>query len=301
LSFASRLPLPQIGALCLLGLTLVAIISAHGEVGFRGPVLILLGLVLSGSSVLSVVSFFTVPFHNDYSGLPTCYTFANNEGVDFPVHSKSGRAGFLFQTKYSVIGTNTVGSELGGTKYAELSLPGSVHGDEQRPPFLLGHLPRLALRLWKMGTGDLENIRSGLALVDFLSAVVRDGGNAIRVFFPDTDEKVIEALVQTSGKRKNEVRGFYQQYQVTSRAADHQWWKRSYDNVAALPSLGENKQGNSPPRNCSVIIPAKLFGYHLDTIMITGMLGILLLRILFSDPRKVPAVSSPAKSQKKNN
>jgi hypothetical protein len=300
-NIANRFPVTEIGALLILGLTFFAIVNAHREVGFRGPILILLGLVLSGSSVLSIISFSTVPFKNDYSSLPTCYSFSASEGIEFPVHSKSGRAGFLFQTKYSVIGTNTVGSELGGTKYAELSLPGSVHADEQRPPFLLGHLPRLALRLWKMGTGDLENVRSGLGLVDFLSGIVRDGGNAIRVFFPDTDDKVMDALIDTSGKRKNEIRGFYQQYQVTSRAADHQWWKRSYDNVAALPSLSENKQDNLPPKNCSIIIPAKLFGYHLDTILITGMLGILILKILFTDPRKMSSVSPPAKSQKKNN
>jgi len=301
-NLSTMLPLAEIGAVALITLSLFAIVSAHRETGFKGPILIVFGLIFLGSSFLSVMTFNAVSFVNDYSSLPTCYSFHKSEGIDFPVHSKSGRAGFLFQTKYSVIGTNTVGSDLGGTKYAELSLPGSVHADEQRPPFLLGHLPRLALRLWKMGTGDLDNIRSGLELVDFLSAIVREGGNAIRVFFPDTDEKVLDALVAVKGNKKNEIRGFYQQYQVTSRAADHQWWKRSYDNVAALPSLNENKPKNIPPKDCSIIIPQKLFGFHLDTILITGMLGVLLLRILLSNPKKSASVStSPSKSAKKNN
>ena len=302
-NLTGRYPVADIGAVVLVLATLFAVVSAHKESGLKGPILVLLGLILAGSSFLSVLTFSAVPFTNDYSSLPTCYSFHQSAGIDFPVHSKSGRAGFLFQTKYSVIGTNTVGSDLGGTKYAELSLPGSVHADEQRPPFLLGHLPRLALRLWKTGTGDLNNIRSGLELVDFLSGIVREGGNAMRVFFPDTDDKVLEALGAVKGNKKNEIRGFYQQYQVTSRAADHQWWKRSYDNVAALPSLGEGKVKNLPPKDCSAIVPQKLFGFHSDLILITGFLGVLLLKILLSNPKKSSAgsSSSPSKSHKKTN
>ena len=295
-------------SILLIVLTLRSCLASYKESGPKGPLIILAGIVVSGSSFLSMISFSWIPFKNDYSSLPTCYSFSRPDGIEFPVHSKTGRAVFLFQTKYSVIGTNTVGSDLGGTKYAELALPGSVHADEQRPPFLLGHLPRLSLRLWKMGTGDLENIRSGLELVDFLSAIVRDGSNAIRVFFPDADDNVVNSLissVQKTNKKKNDIRGFYQQYQVTSRAADHQWWKRNYENVAALPALSESKPKNLPPSDCSILVPPKILGYHLDTILITGIIGLLVLRILFINPKKSSATmttSPQSKSgQKKTN
>jgi hypothetical protein len=280
----SMIPLALVGPAVTGTIVSFGVISCLRESGtkFILPITVLLGgLAMNGSTFTHILTNGWVPFENDYSGLPTCYTFNQLEG--FPVHSGSGRASFLFQTKYSVIGTNTVGSNLGGTRYAELSIPGSVHADEQRPPFLIGHLPRLALKLWKTGTGNLDDIKTGLELIETLSNVIRNGGRALEVFFPDTDPKIIEAL-SSSGKKKNDVRAFYQSYGVTSRAADHQWWKRDYENVSALPDYPGVSARINP--KCSPVIPAKLLGYNLDMILITGMLGLVLLRILLSNPKR---------------
>ena len=253
----------------------VYVIRNIGKSKFKHGILVAALLVLSRTEFVSLLSFSQIGPLVDYSSLPTCYTFhANSEG--FPVHSKRGRAGFLFQTKYTQLGTNTIGSDLGGTKYAELSVPGSVHADEQRPPFLLGHLPRLALTIWKMGTSNEKNIQEGLILMDRLANIVREGGDGMKVFFANTPDFIIAAHI---GKT-NQIQGFYQDFTVTSRAADHQWWKRSYDNVSALPS--SHMSLPAVRTRCSIVVPPKVFDVPLELILIMIVLGVVCAKLLFS-------------------
>jgi len=279
-----------LGMLLFIGLMTAVKESAKlGDTKIILPVVVILGgVIYNGSAFSSVLTGGLFEFQNDYSGLPTCYTFSASEG-NFPTHSSEGRAAFLFQTKYSVIGTNTVGSNLGGTRYAELSVPGSVHADEHRPPFLLGHLPRIALTLWRTGTGNIENIKHGLGIMQSLSDVIRNGGKGIEVFFPDADDKVVTAL---ESSKKNEVRSFYQSYGVTNRAADHQWWKRNYDDVSALPELSGSVKIDT---NCTPILPSKILGYNLEMILITGLLGMIVLRILLTRPNKAANMTKKSK------
>jgi hypothetical protein len=238
-------------------------------------VVLLCGIAFAGDSYLSAMTAGYIAYDNDYSGLPTCYTFASGAS-EFPLHSRGGRSAFLFQTKYSEVGTNTVGSKLGGTRYAEMSVRGSVHGDEERPPFLIGYLPRLSLILWRMGTGNLKNVQAGMSLVNHLEAVVASGSPGISSFFPDASDTVKLALL---GK-ENPIQAFYRMYEVTHRAADHQWWKRSNEHVAALPT---DKRRADELSECQVYIPTKLpGGLHLETVLIMGVVAMLIMRILFT-------------------
>ena len=256
--------------------------------GPKHMLFMVIALAVSQCEWVTLMSLGRLKFSPDYSTLPTCYTFKSD--LDFPVHSNAGRAAFLFQTKYSQLGTNTIGSDLGGTKYAELSIPGSVHADEQRPPFLLGHFPRLALKLWKMGTGNQESINEGLVLIERLSQAVRDGSDAVHVLFPNTPQYILSAHV---GKT-NQIQSFYQDYTVTSRAADHQWWKRSYDKVSALPFAGVSAQAPIRVR-CSVIVPPKIMDVSLELILLMGTLGALLVKLLFSSSKAVTEISKKQK------
>ena len=183
------------------------------------------------------------------------------------------------------MGTNTVGSNLGGTRYAELSIPGSVHGDETRPPFLLGHLPRLALKVWAIGTGQPNHVSEGLNILHHLEAIIERGSEAMRVIFTSADDGTIAALI--GGNKKNQVQSFYQAYEVTSRAADHQWWRRNYQAVLALPT---NRLEVTDPvaDKCTPVIPVKIAGTTLDMILPSAVLGALVLRLLFSSDKKKP-------------
>ena len=264
-------------SLCLWGMTLLGITTLFRT--RRGCLIVgCLGLLLSKSEWLSLLTFGRVQFNQDYTSLPTCYTFTPAD--NFPGHTRDGRAGFLFQTRYSQVGTNTIGNDLGGTKYAELSVPGLVHGDEQRPPFLLGHFPRMALKIWLMGTGRKVDIQEGLALMDKLAHNVRQGSDAIRVFFPDTDDSVLSAHIG----RSNQIQSFYQQYRLTNRAADHQWWKRSYDKVSALPASDHFTESVDKLR-CTTVVPVKVFNVSLELFLILSALGTVAAKLLLSSGR----------------
>ena len=277
----STIPMSGAGAFVaawvVTGYCLARVLKESG--GRKSAFVVLVCLALPYSALTGVLTMKTVAYDQDFSTLPTCYTFPSTAG-SFPVHSRHGRAVFLFQTKYSQVGTNTVGNNLGGVKYAELSLPGSVHGDETRPPFLLGHLPRLALKLWRMGTGRPKDVGEGLALAAQLERIVGEGSEGIRVMFPGTHQVVLDSLV-TRGVKKNQIQSFYQVYQVTHRAADHQWWNRSGERAAALPTNAV-PEGPAPKRECSVIVPPMVKGVSIDLILLTLVAAALVGRLLFS-------------------
>jgi hypothetical protein len=233
--------------------------------------------------LISGISFGSIRHNEDYSSFPTCFTFGDSFSSSRPVHSYEGRAVYLFQTKFSQIGTNTVGNNLGGTRYAELSIAGSVHGDEVRPPFLVGHFPRLALKLWRMGTGDAKDVQDGLELVRSLEQVIESGSPAIRVFFSHTDESVLNALI---GTKKNQVQGFAQLYSVTRRAADHQWWKRDFGKAVALPTRDSSSTNFFGNRVCHITVPGKIAEIPIELILTTTVIGMLLLRIFFAGERR---------------
>jgi len=240
----------------------------------KAAAILLFGLWFCGRSYLSLLSLGSISYEEDFSGLPTCATFAENKDLG---HSRAGRSVYLFQTKFTQVGTNTVGRNLGGTRYAELSVPGSVHGDETRPPFLMGHFPRIALKLWRIGTGNPADVVEGIQLSRHLEKVIETGSEAMRVFFSSADDTVLASMIGSH----NQVQAFAQRYEVTNRAADHQWWKRSQEHVAALPT----KNMASPYSlvgECTVVIPPKLFGVPIETILLTGIAASLVLRILFS-------------------
>jgi hypothetical protein len=261
--------------------------------------LVILGIVTSGQAFISSVTLNTVPFQEDYSMLPVGYTFAESFSTSRPQHSGDGRSVYLLQTKFTQIGTNTVGDNLGGTRYAELSLPGSVHGDETRPPFLVGHFPRLATRLWRIGTGKKTDVDEGLRLMATLEKIVESGSNAIRVMFSNADESVLSALI---GKvRKNQVQGFVQMYSVTHRAADHQWWKRDFEKAVALPTKEYRASTKPiPSLQCTPIIPGKILEVPMELILTTSVVGAMLVAILFlSQKPQKRSQSSTAVDQKK--
>jgi hypothetical protein len=243
------------------------------------------GVLLSRTEFVSIITGGFLPAHEDFSALPTCFTFEGGS------HNKSARSVFLLQTKYSVIGTNTVGSNLGGSRYAELSVPGSVHGDEARPAFLLGHVPRLALKLWGIGTGRQDKVADGLRLMKRLETMVEKGSDGIKVMFSGADDSVLSALVGKS----NQVQSFVQSYQVTERVADHQWWKRNYQGVAALPT--NTVPSAAVPVRCSPIVPAKLFGMGLDMILPSAVLGLVVLKLLFGSGGRSKSRSQKDKSR----
>ena len=249
-----------------------ALLRASGGVASRG--FILLVSFLTSSVYRESVTAGMLPHADDFSGVPSCFVFPVG-GLGKAVHSNDSRAGYLIQTKYAVMGTNTVGSDLGGTRYAELSLSGSVHGDETRPPFLLGHLPRHALKVWRIGTGTPHDVESGLRLLRTLERMVETGSNAVRVFFPGTADFVLDAIV---GK-KNQVQAFYQPYKVTSRVADHQWWKRNYDDVAALPT--KDVVPYPVVRECDILVPQKVFGMTIDLILLSSIVCGAIVKLLF--------------------
>lgn len=266
-----------IGAGVLTLLFAIAVRHSFHERSRAGVVLMLVGLALSRSAYLHILTKGVIGFENDYSALPTCFSFKFNLQTEFPNHSNAGRAVFLFQTKYSELGTNTVGANLGGTRYAELAPRGSVHGDEERPPFLMGHFPRISYELWLMGTSDFNNLHRGLAVVKHLETLVESGSPGIALFFPDTNPAVLQSLIHNH--RSNPIQAFYQLYEVTHRAADHQWWKRSNEAVAALPPVNRDVSGLA---QCQYYIPAKVFGLHLDALIIMTVIGLLVAKILLT-------------------
>ena len=283
----------------------------HGIIHYLGPVVCIILMVASivkvrnsrigliailactflfRSPFSSYLTFGNLPYVEDFSGPPTCFVFSPG-ALGQTVHSATSRAGFLLQTKYSVMGTNTVGNNLGGTRYAELSVPGSVHGDETRPPFLLGHLPRLALKLWRIGTGRSRDVEEGLKLLRWLEQCIEMGSTSLRVFFTNADDGLLDAL--TANNKGNQVQSFYQPYQVTSRAADHQWWKRSYDNVGALPT--KDIAVRAPSKVCKIYLPGKIMGVQLELILLSSVLCALILRLLFSSGKT--SIDSKKKSR----
>lgn len=246
----------------------------------RNPKVLLvvgLGMWFSGKSMLSLLSVGHIAHVDDFSGLPGCFTFTTGS-MGKAAHTKDGRAGFLLQTRFSQMGTNTVGSDLGGTRYAELAVPGSVHGDEVRPAFLLGHLPRLALKLWRIGTGREYDVREGLLVLRRLERAIEEGSEALHVLF--NDEFTTSALV---GK-KNQVQAFYQMYQVTHRMADHLWWKRNYDQVAALPTK-EIAVVAPIAQKCAWMVPPRIMGVGTDLILTTMILLVVVGKLLFTSER----------------
>ena len=246
----------------------------------RHLALTLAGLGLSSPAFTSVLTFGALDHVEDFTSLPVCYTFGETFSTANPRHSKDGRAAFLFQTKFTQIGSNTVGSNLGGTQYAELSVAGSIHADEARPPFLVGHLPRLAMKLWRMGTGRDIDVTEGLALMVRLERVIESGSEAIRVMFPHTDESVLRALI---GKGKsNQVQAFAQLYSVTRRAADHQWWKRDFEKAIALPTKQFHDLSQPLRIECSTIMPQKVFDVPIELVLTTLVVGLVVVRILLS-------------------
>lgn len=268
-------PKLQVSVASLVGIAAVVLCTLLTVYRLRrsyiGLMLALAGVVLSQTEFASIISGGFLRTQEDFSALPTCFTFEGG------AHNKDSRSVFLIQTKYSVMGTNTVGSNLGGSRYAELSVPGSVHGDEVRPPFLLGHLPRLALKLWGIGTGQAGRVGEGLALMRKLETMVEKGSDGLRVMFSGTDDSVLNALIGAG--KSNQVQSFAQSYQVTERVADHQWWKRNYQGVAALPT---NKMPTPEvPLRCSPVLPVKIFGTGLDMILPSIVLAAVVLRLLF--------------------
>jgi hypothetical protein len=237
-------------------------------------VLSVFGIVFSGTEFSSLISGGYLRGLEDFSAFPTCFTFPNG------AHTDDARTVFLLQTKYSVLGTNTMGSNLGGTRYAELSVPGSVHGDEVRPPFLMGHVPRIALKLWRIGTGAPHEVTEGLSIMRKLEKMVESGSECMRVFFSNADEQLIEALIASKG---NQVQSFAQTFKVTNRVADHQWWKRDYQGVSALPT--GNLSGGSLPKSCSIVIPIKVLGSPIELILPSVIIGFLLVRLLLSSEK----------------
>lgn len=253
----------------------------------KAALLILIGIWFAGRNFASLVSLGAFKHVEDYSGLPTCYTFANNDDIG---HSREGRSVYLFQTRFTQIGTNTVGRDLGGTRYAELSVPGSVHGDEVRPPFLMGHFPRVALKLWKIGTGHPVDVVEGIQLCRHLEKVVEAGSSAVRVFFSTADDSILSSMEG----RKNQVQSFAQRYEVTNRVADHQWWKRSHEHVVALPT----KHVASPytlVQECAVIVPPKVFGVPMETVLLLGIVAAFVLRILFTSGKAEAEINNKKK------
>ena len=254
----------------------------------KALLILIVGAWLSGGDYVSLATIGFVKHTEDFSGLPTCYTFVENSDIG---HTRDGRSVYLFQTRFKQTGTNTVGRNLGGSRYAELSFPGSVHGDEVRPPFLMGHFPRLALKLWRIGTGRPADVVEGIQLCSHLEKVIATGSPAMRVFFSSVEDSVLSSMVGS----QNQVQAFAQRYQVTSRAADHQWWKRSQEHVSALPT----KHVASPytlVEDCSVIVPSKILGVPLETILLTAIAVAFVLRIVMSSGK---CKTSPVAMRKK--
>ena len=274
----------QLVRFAVIGLTALALISMFKSSQSKLLNLMMMcgGIVISQNHLTTALTAGRISTREDFSSLPTCYTFQKGS-LGEAVHSSSSRAVFLLQTKYSVIGTNTVGSDLGGTRYAELSVPGSVHGDEVRPPFLLGHIPRLALTVWGVGTGLPANVAEGLKVLRRLELMVESGSQALRVFFTTAEESLLNALV--APEIKNQVQSFYQAYEVTSRAADHQWFKRNYQAVSAIPTSSIPSTVPAATR-CSTIVPTKIMGATLDLILPSLILGALAVRLLFSSEKR---------------
>ena len=68
---------------------------------------------------------------------------------------------------------------------------------------------------------------------------------------------------------------------MTHRAADHQWWNRSGERAAALPTNAV-PEGPAPKRECSVIVPPMVMGVSIDLILLTLVAAALVGRLLFS-------------------